>query len=82
MLYNIVLVSAVQSSESSVHIYMSALFPFHLSHHRSLTCRELPVLYSRFSLVIYGMLLSHKEEHNSAIFREVFGPRDCHTPVK
>jgi len=58
---------------------MCALFPFHLSHHRSLTCRELPVLYSRFSLVIYGILLSHKKEHNSAIFRDADEPRDCDT---
>ena len=52
MLYNVVLVSAAQQSESPMHIHICPLFvfPFHLSHHRALS--RVPVIYSRFSLVI------------------------------
>ena len=44
MLYNVVLVSAVQQSESAICLYIYPLF-FEISF-------EFPVLYSRLSLVI------------------------------
>ena len=55
MLYNVVLVSTVQQSESAICIHISPFlgFPSHLGHHRALS--RVPVLYSRFSLVIYFM---------------------------
>ena len=52
MLYNVVLVSAVQQSESVIYP-LSFGFPSHLGHHRALS--RVPVLYSRFSLVMYLM---------------------------
>ena len=55
LLYNVVLVSALQQSEHIyIYIYMSLLFlgfPSHLGHHRALS--KFPELHSRFSLVIY-----------------------------
>ena len=56
MLDNAVLVSAVQQSESTVCIHIPPLFfgfPPHLGHHRALNRLSCPVLYNRFSLVIY-----------------------------
>ena len=53
LLYNIVLFSAAQQSESAIclHIPLFFGFPSRLGHHRALS--KVPVLYSRFSLVIY-----------------------------
>ena len=50
MLYNVVLVSAVQQSESAVCIYVSPLLDFLPIRTPQST---VPVPYSRFSLVIY-----------------------------
>ena len=50
MLYNVVLVSAVQRSESAIYIPLSP-FPSRLGHDSALG--EVPVLYSRFLLIIY-----------------------------
>ena len=52
MLYNIVLVSAVQQSESAICIHITPLFRISFPF-RSPQSSEFPVLYSRFSLVIY-----------------------------
>ena len=51
-IYNVVLVSGVQPNESVTCTHISILFPFfsHLDHYRVLL---FPVLYSRFSIVIY-----------------------------
>ena len=52
MLYNVVLYSTVQQSESAMHIHISP--PFCISFpFRSPESTELPVLNSWFSLVIY-----------------------------
>ena len=56
MLYNAVLVSAAQQSESNICIHLSHLFGFP-SHVGGIPCGEywveFPMVYSRFSLVIY-----------------------------
>ena len=48
MIYNVVLVSGVQKSDSVIHTHISIPFPFRL-----LQNTEFPVLYSRSFLVIY-----------------------------
>ena len=53
MLYNAVLVSAVQQSESAICIHISPLFWFPSHSVTTENWVEFPVLYSRFSLVIY-----------------------------
>ena len=54
MLYNVILVSAVQQSESAIRIYIIPLFldflPIWVTTEH---CVEFPELHSRFSLVIY-----------------------------
>ena len=74
MLYNVVLVYVLQPSESAVHIHIctyicpSFRFPSHLGHHRAL--RRVPLLYSRFSLVIYlyvVMSIRQSQSPNSAL---------------
>ena len=50
----VMIFSAVHQSELMIYIYTYPLcfgFPFHLGHRREVS--RLPVLYSRFSLVIY-----------------------------
>ena len=68
MLYNIVLVSAVQQSEPAVHTHLSPLFEFpsHLGHQRALS--SFPVWCSRLSLVavlytVVYVFLSHLPVH-------------------
>ena len=66
MLYNVVLVSAAQQSESALRTHMSSLFriSFPLGHHRALS--RVPCAYNSFSLVIYFILLfSHSVVSNS-----------------
>ena len=65
MLYNVVLVSAVQQSKSALHIYIYIYplffgFPSHLGHHRASS--TVPVLYSRFSLIIYFIHNSRRRQ--------------------
>ena len=56
-IYNVVLVSGVQPNESVTCTHISILFTFfsHLDHYRVLL---FPVLYSRFSIVIYFICCS------------------------
>ena len=53
LLYNIVLVSTVQHSESAIHIRISPLFWISFPFRSPQSTEQFPVLYSRFSLVIY-----------------------------
>ena len=57
MLYNVVLVSAVQQSESAMCIHTSPLFGISFPF-RSPQSTEFLVLYSRFSLVIYFFFIN------------------------
>ena len=72
MLYNGVLVSAVQQSESAIRIHISPLFwisfPF-----RSPQSTEFPVLYSRSSLVIW-FIHSIKSVHMSVPISQFIPP--------
>ena len=52
MLYNVMLVSAIQQSESIIHKHVSPLFLISFQF-RSPQSIEFPVVYSRFSLVVY-----------------------------
>ena len=52
LIYNVVLISGVQQSESVIHIHISTLFFFQIVFpYRPLHSIEFPVLYSRFLLV-------------------------------
>ena len=58
LLHNVVLLFAIQKSESAIHVYIYLLFfgfPFHLCHDRALRRVPSALLYQRFSLAIYFM---------------------------
>ena len=58
LLYNVVLVSAVQRSESAICIHISPLLDFLPIQVTTEHWVEFPMLYSRFSLVIYFIHIS------------------------
>ena len=51
---------------------VSRLFKDHLSIDRRMDKEDVVHIYN-------GLLLSHKKGRNNAIFRDMDGPRDCHT---
>ena len=53
LLYDAVLVSAAQQSESAIHIHIAPLFSSHLDHHRALGRVPCAIGNTRLSLVIY-----------------------------
>ena len=64
MLYNVVLVSTVQQSESAICIHI-------MSIDRGMDKEDVVYIYN-------GILFSHKKEWNWVICRDVDGARDCH----
>ena len=78
LIYNVVLVSGVQQSESVIHIHISTLFKI-LFPHRSLKSIEQSSLCYIVVYIYSGILLSHTKGQNNAICSNMDGPRDCHT---
>ena len=69
MLYSVVLVSAVQRSES-LYVYLYPLFfglPFHLGHHRV----EFPELYSGCSFLLESISHSHSCPNAETGYKEI-----------
>jgi len=58
LLYDAVLVSAAQQSESAIHIHTAPLFSSHLDHHRALGRVPCAIGNTRLSLVIYFRYVS------------------------